>query len=101
MSRVCAITGKRTTAGRMIARRGLPKYKGGVGLKTTGITPRKFKPNTQTKKIWVPELKKFVRIKLSTKALKTMDRNGVYQVLRGAGLVKPPKAAKKVQEEKK
>ena len=47
MSRECEICGKKTVAGRSIARRGLPKYKGGVGLKTTGITKRKFKPNIQ------------------------------------------------------
>jgi large subunit ribosomal protein L28 len=31
----------------MIARRGLPKKKGGIGLKTTGITHRVFRPNLQ------------------------------------------------------
>lgn len=47
MSRACEVCGKKTTAGRSIARRGLPKHKGGVGLKTTGITKRTFKPNIQ------------------------------------------------------
>lgn len=95
MSRVCAVTGKRTTAGRMIARRGLPKYKGGVGLKTTGITARKFKPNTQTKRLWVPELNKFVKIKLCTRALKTIARDGAYQVLTKAGVISPVKPKSK------
>jgi len=47
MSRVCEICGKKTQFGSSICRRGLPKYKGGIGLKTTGITKRPFKPNIQ------------------------------------------------------
>lgn len=47
MSRVCQFCGKKTQFGRSISRRGLPKAKGGVGLKTTGITRRTFKPNIQ------------------------------------------------------
>lgn len=47
MARVCEFCGKRTVSGATIARRGLPKKKGGVGLKTTGRTLRKFKPNVQ------------------------------------------------------
>ena len=47
MSRVCQFCGRRTQVGNMIARRGLAKNKGGIGLKTTGITKRQFKPNVQ------------------------------------------------------
>ena len=47
MARVCEICGKRTKAGASIARRGLPKKKGGVGLRTTGHTKRTFQPNIQ------------------------------------------------------
>ena len=47
MSRVCQFCGKKTQFGRSIARRGLAKAKGGVGIKTTGITRRTFKPNIQ------------------------------------------------------
>jgi len=47
MSRVCEICGKSTAAGSSIARRGRPKRLGGVGLKTTGVTKRKFRPNIQ------------------------------------------------------
>ena len=48
MPRVCEFCGKRTQVGRAIARRGLAKRKGGVGLKTTGVTKRKFKANIQS-----------------------------------------------------
>ena len=45
MSKICEICGKKPVAGRTIVRRGLAKRKGGVGLKITGINPRRFLPN--------------------------------------------------------
>ncbi|MBN1443736.1 MAG: 50S ribosomal protein L28 [Planctomycetes bacterium] len=92
MSRVCQITGKKTAVGNSHARRGLEKRKGGVGKKTTGITRRQFKVNLQWKTIWVPELKRSVRVRISTHALRTITKNGAYRVLLEAGLIKPPKA---------
>ena len=77
MSRVCYFTGKRTRAGRNVARRGKAKYLGGVGRKITGITKRQFKPNIQKVRALVDG--KVVRIKVSAKAI----RNGM--------IVKPPK----------
>ncbi len=47
MSFKCEICGKGIVRGNRIVRRGLQKKKGGVGLHTTGITPRWFKPNLQ------------------------------------------------------
>lgn len=47
VSRVCEICGKKTQFGSKVARRGLSKRDGGIGLKTTGISSRKFKPNIQ------------------------------------------------------
>jgi len=89
MSRVCQVTGRGTRAGRSIAHRGLAKCKGGVGLKTTGVTKRKFKVNVQKKRIWVPELNQYVRVRISTRALRTISKNGAYSVLLKAGLIKP------------
>jgi large subunit ribosomal protein L28 len=91
MSRVCQITGRGTSFGRSIARRGLPKAKGGVGLKTTGMTKRRFKVNVQTKRIWVPELGEHVRVRVSAKGLRTINKNGAYRTLLKAGLIKPVK----------
>lgn len=48
MSRVCEICGKHPAAGNVIVRKGSPKYKGGIGLHTTGISKRRFLPNLQT-----------------------------------------------------
>ena len=45
MSRVCDMCGKGPAAGKSIIRKGSPKYKGGIGLHTTGISKRRFEPN--------------------------------------------------------
>ena len=68
MSRVCHFTGKRTIAGRSIARRGKAKRLGGVGRKVTGITKRKFKPNIQKVRAVIDG--KVCRIKVSAKAIR-------------------------------
>jgi len=68
MSRVCYFTGRKTTAGRSIARRGKAKYLGGVGRKVTGITKRKFKPNIQKVRAVIDG--KVCRIKVSAKAIR-------------------------------
>ena len=94
MSRVCQVTGRRTRVGNSIARRGLAKPKGGIGLKTTGVTRRRFKPNIQKKRIWVPELNRWVKVKLSTKAMKTINAKGAYSVLVAAGVVAPLRTKK-------
>ncbi len=93
MSRVCQVTKRGTKAGRSIARKGLPKAKGGVGLNITGVTKRTFKVNVQKKRIWVPELGQHVRVRLSARALRTINKNGAYKVLLDAGLIKPNKAS--------
>ena len=68
MSRLCQFTGKRTIAGRSIARRGKAKYLGGVGRKITGVTKRKFKPNIQKVRAIIDG--RVCRIKVSAKAIR-------------------------------
>ena len=77
MPRKCPFTGKKTSAGRSISRRGKAKYLGGVGKKITGRVKRKFCPNMQRVRALVDG--KVVRINVSAKAI----RNGL--------IVKPPK----------
>jgi len=97
MSRICQVTGKKTATGHKYARRGVPKAKGGVGLRTTGKTKRQFKVNLQWKTIWVPELNRKVRVRLSTRALRTITKNGAYVTLVKAGIVKPSKRKKQTE----
>ena len=68
MSRVCFYTGKKTSFGKSIVRRGKAKYLGGVGRKITGITKRRFKPNIQKVRAVVGGGVR--RIKVSAKAIR-------------------------------
>jgi large subunit ribosomal protein L28 len=77
MPRKCPFTGKKTASGRQYARRGKAKYLGGVGLKITGKTKRKFRANIQRVRAVIDGQVK--RINVSTKAI----RLGL--------IVKPPK----------
>jgi large subunit ribosomal protein L28 len=45
--------------------------------KAFNTVKRKFKLNMQTKRVWVPELERFVRIKVSAKELRTIDKIGL------------------------
>ncbi len=87
MARECYFLGKKTRSGRSLARRGKAKYLGGVGIKTTGVTKRKFKPNIQRVRALVDG--KVCRIKVSAKAI----RMGL--------VVKPPKRDWKPEDAKK
>ena len=82
MSKVCQVTGKKPVRGYKYAIRGIAKKKKGIGLKTTGITKRRFRPNIQTKRIWFPEESRFVTLKISTEALRTIDKNGIGTIVR-------------------
>jgi len=68
MSRVCYFTGRRTSSGRQITRRGKAKYLGGVGRKITGRTKRTFKANIQTVRAVIDG--KIVRVRASAKAIR-------------------------------
>jgi len=48
---------------------------------------KRAKANFQKKKIYVPELKKSVKVEVSTKGLKTISKNGAYATLKKAGLI--------------
>ena len=83
----CSITDAHPTKGSKIHRRGLAKKKGGIGQHVTKVVTRTFTPNLRTKRIWVSELKKFVTVKLTARALKTVTKNGAYATLRTAGVI--------------
>ena len=73
MARICKISGKRPKIGNNVS-------------KANNKTKRRQYPNLQKKKIFVPELNRNVTIKLSTKALKTIDRYGLIPYLNKKGL---------------
>lgn len=82
MSKVCQVTGKKASRGYRYAIRGIAKKQKGIGLKVTGKTKRRFQPNLFTKRLWVPSENRYVTIKLSMHALRTIEKKGIDPVLR-------------------
>ena len=71
MSKVCQITGKKVMVGNNVS---FSKRR----------TKRKFYPNLQTKKFFIPEQGKWITLKVSTSALRTINKNGISAVLKEA-----------------
>jgi large subunit ribosomal protein L28 len=62
--------------------RGIAKKKKGIGLKVTGKTKRRFQPNLVKKRIWFSDESRFVTLRLSTAALRTVDKLGISAVVK-------------------
>lgn len=71
MARVCQITGKRPRVGNSVSH-------------ANNKTKRRFYPNLQTKRFFIPEEGKWITLKLSAKAIKTINKNGITAVLKEA-----------------
>jgi large subunit ribosomal protein L28 len=71
MARVCEITGKRPQVGNNVSH-------------ANNKTKRRFYPNLQTKRFFVPETGEWVTLKLSTKAIKTISKKGITAVMKEA-----------------
>jgi len=71
MARVCQITGKRPQVGNKVSH-------------ANNKTKRRFYPNLQTKRFFVPEEGKWITLKVSTTAIKTINKNGISAVLKEA-----------------
>ena len=69
MSKFCVVTGKRPLVGNNVSKSNIK-------------TKRRQFPNLQLKRIYIPELDKTVRIKLSVSALKTIDKIGLLPYLK-------------------
>lgn len=82
MSKVCTVTGKRTSRGYKYAIRGIAKKKKGIGLKVTGKTKRRFQPNLVKKRLWFQDENRFVKLRLSTAALRTIDKVGLATIIK-------------------
>jgi len=78
----CQVTGKKTKRGNKYSIRGIAKKQKGIGLNITGKTRRTFKPNVVEKRLWFPEEKRFITLKLSTSALRTIDKVGIGPIVR-------------------
>ena len=87
MAKVCQVSGVGVTRGHHIHRSGKAKKEGGIGKHITKRVKRIILPNLRTKRIWVPELNNFVTVKLTARALKTVNKNGAFATLKKAGLI--------------
>jgi len=73
MARKCKITGKKPQVG----------YNVSFSHKRS---KKRWLPNLQNKRIFVPELNRFVRVRLSARALRTVSKNGLLPYLRSQGM---------------
>ncbi len=81
MAKVCQVTGKKPARGFKYVTRGIAKKKKGIGLKVTGKNRRVFNPNLKVKRIWVPEENRFITLRLTTNAMRTIQKNGIAAVV--------------------
>jgi large subunit ribosomal protein L28 len=82
MPRTCQVTGRKPSSGRSYTLRGIAKKKKGIGLKITGITNRRFQPNLKKKRLFLAEENRFITLRLSTAAMRTIDKKGLAAVIR-------------------
>jgi large subunit ribosomal protein L28 len=75
MARVCQVTGKVPMTGHTVSHSNIK-------------TKRRFLPNLQTKRFYLPEEDKWITLKVSTEGLRTINKRGLFTVvkeLRAAG----------------
>jgi large subunit ribosomal protein L28 len=68
MSRVCQITGKRPATGNNVSH-------------ANNKTRRRFLPNLQSRRFWLPSEKRFVRLRISGQGLRIIDKKGIETVV--------------------
>jgi len=68
MSRICDLTGKGALNGHNVSNSNVK-------------TKRKFYPNLQTKRFFIPEENRWITLKVSTSAIRTINKNGITAVI--------------------
>jgi large subunit ribosomal protein L28 len=68
MSRVCQVTGKRPASGNNVSH-------------ANNKTRRRFLPNLHTHRFWLESEKRYVKLRVSTKGLRTIDKRGIETVV--------------------
>ena len=69
MSKICELTGKKPRVGNNVSH-------------ANNKTKRKFNPNLQKKRFYIPEEDRWVTLKVSTSALRTINKKGIMNVLK-------------------
>ena len=68
MSRVCQVTGKKPVSGNNVSH-------------ANNRTRRRFLPNLQSHKFWVESENRWVKLRVSTKGMRIIDKNGIDTVI--------------------
>lgn len=68
MSAVCQVTGRKPSFGKQVSR-------------SHRRTSRRWNPNLQYKRYWLPSENRWVRLRLSVKGMKTIDKRGIESVI--------------------
>ncbi len=68
MSRICQVTGKRPASGNNVSH-------------AHNKTRRRFMPNIQTHRFWVESENRWVKLRVSTKGMRIIDKKGIDEVL--------------------
>ncbi len=69
MARVCQVTGKTPIGGHKVSHSNIK-------------TKRRFLPNLQTKRFFLVEEDKWITLKVSSEAIRTINKNGLYSVVK-------------------
>jgi len=69
MSKVCELTGKKPQVGNNVSHSNIK-------------TKRRFNPNLQKKRFYIPEEDRWITLKVSTSAIRTINKNGISAVLK-------------------
>jgi large subunit ribosomal protein L28 len=69
MARACDLTGKSSIKGHYVSHSNVK-------------TIRRFNPNLQVKKFFIPELDQWIQLKVCTSTMRTIDKKGIFQYLK-------------------
>lgn len=86
MSRVCEVTGKRPMAGNNVSH-------------ANNRTRRRFIPNLQEHRFWLESENRYIKLRVSTKGMRTIDKHGIEKVLADIKARKQAAQAKKEAKE--
>ena len=68
MSKVCQVTGKRPMSGNNVSH-------------AKNRTRRRFEPNLHSHRFWIEDEKRFIKLRLSAKGIRIVDKLGINKVL--------------------
>lgn len=68
MTKICEITGKRFLSGHKVSH-------------SNRKAKKKFNPNLQSRRVWLAEENRFIKMRISAKGIRTIDKVGIEKIL--------------------